>query len=247
MNRKLCFALLLLLLVALFVCEPALAGPGGKIARAVFETFWGKVLLAILTIVFLPLIISILIREKLSERRARKDLRFMASYHAQFDWLKIQQRVKDCFSRIHSAWSDEDLSQVSEWMTDWYWQNQQLVALNKWQKEGLVNICEVKKITDLKPLLFVHRNHADNHEDSLVVVSITANMQDYLAERESGKVVEGSKKFKEVETVWSLTMENGAWKVADIDEGSMSLAYAKMVKELPRIEETVPDTAARQG
>ncbi|MDH5648981.1 MAG: Tim44-like domain-containing protein [Gammaproteobacteria bacterium] len=239
MKREMIVALCLVSLVLLFVMEPALAGPGGKIARATFETFWGRVALGILTIIFLPLITYVMIREKLSERRARKDLRFMAGYSSVFDWLKIQERAKDCFYRVHSGWDKEDLSGVSQWMTDWYWQNQQLAHLDRWKKEGLVNICKVKKITHIKPLLFVHRNQGGEHEDSMIVISMEANMQDYLQHRESGKVVEGSKRYKEVETIWSFTLENGVWKVSDIEEDSMSLAYAKLVKELPEIESTV--------
>lgn len=223
----------------LLLSEPAFAGPGGKIASAAFETFWGKIALGALTIFFLPLITYTLLREKISERRARKDLRFMAAYSSQFEWLKIQERVKDCFFRIHSGWENEDLSTVKEWMTDWYWQNQQLAHLERWKKEGLKNICDVKKITKVKPLLFVHRNQGQEHEDSMVVISIEANMKDYLQDLKSGKVIEGSKRYKEVETVWSLTMDNGQWKVSDIEEGSMSLAYAKLVKDLPDIESTV--------
>jgi hypothetical protein len=239
MKRSAFYSLVTVVLLGLFIAEPALAGPGGKIASAMFETFWGKMALAGLTIIFLPLIIWVMVREKLSERRARKDLRFMAGYSPIFEWLKIQERVKDCFYRVHSGWEKEELSDVSGWMTDWYWQNQQMVHLDKWKREGLVNICDVKKITDIKPLLFVHRNHSARHEDSMLVVSVTANMKDYLQERDSGKVVEGSKRYKEVETVWSFTLEEGQWKVSDIDEGSMSLAYAKLVKDLPRIEDTV--------
>jgi hypothetical protein len=56
-------------------------------------------------------------------------------------------------------------------------------------QEGLVNVCNVKKITNIKPLLFVHRNQGEEHENSLVV---------------------GSKKCKEVETTWSFTLKNGA-------------------------------------
>ncbi|MDX1431987.1 MAG: Tim44-like domain-containing protein [Gammaproteobacteria bacterium] len=225
--------------LALLVVEPAMAGPGGKIARAAFETFWGRIILGVLTLVFLPLITYVLLREKLAERRARRDLRFMAGYTPMFDWLKIQERAKDCFYRVHSGWKDEDLSGVSRWMTDWYWQNQQLAHLERWKKEGLVNICDVKKITRIKPLLFVHRNHGQEHEDSMVVISIEALMKDYLEERATGKLVEGSKRYKEVETIWSFTLENGEWKVSDIEEDSMSLAYAKLTGELPAIESTV--------
>jgi hypothetical protein len=239
MKRTAFISLITLVLITLIITEPALAGPGGKIASAAFETFWGKVALGALTIIFLPLIIWVVAREKLAERRARKDLRFMASYSPLFEWLKIQERVKDCFYRVHSAWDKEDMSEVRGWMTDWYWQNQQLAHLERWQREGLVNICDVKKIKDIKPLLFVHRNHGEEHNDSMLVISVDAHMQDYLQERESGKVVEGSKKYKDVETIWSFTMEDGQWKVSDIDEGSMSLAYAKLVKDLPKIEDTV--------
>ena len=226
-------------ILIIFAIEPALASPGGKIASAAFGTFWGRVVLSILLVVFLPFIIYALIQEKLSERRARKDLRFMAGYSSLFEWLKIQERAKECFFRVHAGWKDEDLSSVSHWMTDWYWQNQQLVYLDKWKKEGLVNICDVKKITYIKPLLFVHRNHGTEHEDSMVVISIEANMKDYLQERNTGKIIAGNKQYKEIRTIWSFTLKNGIWKVSDIEEGSMSLAYTKLVKDLPAIESTV--------
>ncbi len=239
MNNKRIVMVVFIVATLCIIVEPAFAGPGGKIASAAFETFWGRVILGILTLLFLPLILYVLFREKLSERRTLKDLRFMAAYDAKFDWLKLQERAKDCFYRVHSGWEKEHLPDVSEWMTDWYWQNQQLVHLDKWKKEGLQNICDVKKITHIKPLLFVHRNQGEEHEDSMVVISIEAKMKDYLQDRQSGKVVEGSKRYKEVETIWSFTMENGQWKVSDIEEGSMSLAYAKLVKNLPAIESTV--------
>ena len=239
MNRTTIFAVIVAVTIAIIFIEPAFAGPGGKIARAAFETFWGRIILAFLTIVFLPLITYVLLREKISERRARKDLRYMAGFDARFEWLKIQERAKDCFFRVHSGWEKEDLSGVSGWMTDWYWQNQQLAHLERWRNEGLINICDVKKISHIKPLLFVHRNQGEEHENSMVVLSIEANMKDYLQDRTTGKVVEGSKRYKEVETIWSFTMEDGQWKVSDIEEGSMSLAYAKLASELPKIESTV--------
>jgi hypothetical protein len=239
MKKMIIFGVVASVFMALLIVEPAMAGPGGKIARAAFETFWGRVALGVLTIVFLPFIVYVLFQEKFAERRTRKDLRFMAGYSPLFEWLKVQERAKDCFYRVHSGWEKEDLSEVSNWMTDWYWQNQQLAHLDRWKKEGLVNICDVKNITKIKPLFFVHRNQGEEHEDSMVVISIEAKMQDYLQERSSGKVVEGSKRYKEVESVWSFTLENGVWKVSDIEEDTMSLAYAKMVKELPKIETTV--------
>ncbi len=64
-------------------------------------------------------------------------------------------------------------------------------------------------------------------------------MKDYLAERDSGKVVEGSKRFKDVETVWSFTLIDGTWRVSNIEEASFSLEYAEEAASLPAIEGTV--------
>ena len=55
------------------------------------------------------------------------------------------------------------------------------------------------------------------HEDSMVVVAIEANMNDYLEQRATGKVVEGTKRYQDVETVWTFTMVDGQWKVLDFD------------------------------
>ncbi|MFG1497866.1 Tim44-like domain-containing protein [Saccharospirillum sp. HFRX-1] len=229
----------LVVLSILVLSEPAFAGPGGKIASAAFESFWGRIGLFILTIIFLPIIIYVYMREKRAEQRTRKDLRFMSMHSSDFEWLKIQERLKDCFFRIHSGWDDEDLSSAKEWMTDWYWQNQQLVHLERWKRDGLKNVCDVKKISYIKPLLFVHRNRGQEHEDSMVVISVRARMKDYLQNINTGKVVEGSKRYKEVNTIWSLTLNDGQWRVSNIDAGSMSLAYAKVVKDLPDIQSTL--------
>lgn len=67
--------------LGLFLCG---TGPGRtrreNPPRAAFETFWGRVVLGFLTILFLPLITYAILQEKLSERRARQDRRFMAGY-----------------------------------------------------------------------------------------------------------------------------------------------------------------------
>ena len=234
-------------LFLLFVCfsEPAFAGPGGKIASAVFDTFLGKIVLGLLTVFFLPLILLMVFREKMAERRSRKDLKFMAKHHSNFDWLMLKHRAKDCFMKVHSGWENEDLSEVSDWMTDWYWQNQQMAYLNRWQEEGLVNICKVKKINYIRPVLFVHRNdHGETHEGSMIMIAIEARMKDYLQERHTSKVVEGSKRFKDIETVWTLIIDHGKWKVADIEEGAMTQSYSKMMKDLPKIESTLLSQSA---
>jgi predicted lipid-binding transport protein (Tim44 family) len=237
--RKIITTLVLFLFLFVFVlvlADPALAGPGGKIARSLFSGFWGKLILGLLVIVFLPLIILSIFKEKRAERRARKDLRFLSSHSSLFEWIMLKQRITDCFQRVHKGWQQEDLQEASAWMTSWYWQNQQSVYLDEWARNGLTNICSVKTINDIKPMLVVHRNARNDFEESMLVVSISARMQDYLMEKETKKIVEGDKKYKDVEKIWTFTLEQGAWKVSNIEEADALKDYLKMAAEQPEAE-----------
>jgi hypothetical protein len=226
-------------MVAFVLIQPAYGGPGGQIAKVIAKTFWGKMALSLLALILLPIGFYMFIKQKLAERRAYKDLRYMAQYDPNFEWLWAQQRLMDCFHQFHRAWEDEDLSGACEYITDGYWQNQQLVHLDRWHREGLRNVCEVKKIRSVRPLLFIHRNDGIAHEGSLLVVSITANMKDYLVHRETGKVVEGDQKFKDHETIWSFKLAEGQWRVSNIEAVGCEFDYIFQVKDVPRIEETV--------
>ena len=229
-------------MIFFLLCFPVFvfAGPGGKIAKAVIGTFWGKVIFAGLFIVFLPFIILTLVKEHFAKKRALKDLRIIATLSPDFDWIKMRKRIQDCFFRVHAAWEKSDTSEANDWMTSWYWQNQQMVFLDRWKKEGLVNYCHVSKINSIKPILFSYRADAGKvGEGSELAVLINAHMTDYLERKRDGKLIEGSRETKDVERVWSFTYENGKWVVSNIDEGSNSLEYTDLMKQVPNIEETL--------
>ena len=240
MNRKRALGIcLIFLMVAFIFIQPAYAGPGGQIAKVLAKTFWGKMVLGLLTFILLPIGIYLYIKQKLAERRTRKDLKYMAQHDPNFDWPWAKARILDCFYWIHSAWKEDDVSEACEYMTDWYWQNRQLVHLDRWHREGLRNVCAVKKIRAIRPLLFIHRNDDSAHEGSLLVVSITANMQDYLVHRETDKLVEGDRKFKDHETIWTFTLVEGQWRVSNIEAAGCEFDYIFRAKNVPEIEETV--------
>jgi hypothetical protein len=236
MNKKRFLGIcLIFLIVAFILIQPAYAGPGGQVAKAIAQTLWGKMILGLLALVLLPIGIYLFIKQQLAEQRAYRDLRYMARYDSNFEWLQAKERIIDCFYRVHCAWSAEDISEVSEVMTDWYWQNQQLVRLDKWQKQGLYNICDVRKIRAIRPLLFIHRNDDLKHGDSMLVVSITANMKDYLAERNTDIVVAGVKKYKDYETIWSFTLVDGQWRISNIEEARCEFGYISRSKTCPKL------------
>ena len=52
-------------------------------------------------------------------------------------------------------------------------------------------------------------------------------------------MVEGDKKFKNIETIWSFTLADGKWRVSNIEPSDMTMEYITQAKGLPSIEETV--------
>lgn len=125
---------------------PALAGPGGQIVSAAFRSLLGQVVLGVLAVLLLPLVLYILVKEWLAERRAHADLKVLARLRPEFDWPTLNDRVLECFHRVHAAWRREDMQEAATWMTGWYWQNQQLVYLDRWEREGLANRCTVNEV-----------------------------------------------------------------------------------------------------
>ena len=231
--RLLLLVLLVVVVVVALGPAEALAAPGGMIVAAVAKSFWGRVALVALTVLFLPIIFYVLVREAIGTRRAQRDLKVLRALHPAFDWMTLHDRVVECFTRVHAAWRKEDMAQASAWMTDWYWQNQQIAHLDRWAEQGLVNRCTVKSVGRVKPLHVACRNGDSDFSGSRVVVSVTANMEDYLQGRDGGKIVEGERGYKDAEFVWTLELGQGVWRVARIEEGSLSLTYAAMANELP--------------
>ncbi|MGD9410262.1 MAG: Tim44-like domain-containing protein [Desulfobacterales bacterium] len=246
MNRKRLLGIcLIFLMVAFIFIQPAYAGPGGQIAKVLAKTFWGKMVLGLLTLILLPVGIYLYIKQKLAERRAYKDLKYMARHDPNFEWPRAKERILDCFYRVHSAWKQEDVSEACNYMTDWYWQNQQLVYLDRLHREGLRNVCAVQKIRVIRPLLFIYRNDDVAHEGSVLVVSITANMMDCLVRRETDTLVEGDRKFRDHETIWTFALVEGQWRVANIEEAGCEFDYIFQVKNVPRVEETITNLTNR--
>lgn len=227
------YCFLATLFILLLQAQEAFAGPGGRILKELFDTPLGKIVGIVLGIVFLPLILYIKFREAIEVKKTHRDLRKLAAVNpALFGWFNLKNRVTEVFGQVHSAWRKEDMSKASEWMTHWYWQNQQLMYLDRWEEQGLVNVCNVRKVLEIKPL-HLSCSDATDFEDTRVVVSIEANMEDYLMDRESGRVVEGKKGYKNGETIWTFVLQGGIWKAENIEEDTLSLAYAKLKNIVP--------------
>jgi len=220
-SRLLFAGLLVLAVVAFLAPEPALAAPGGLVKQAARTTV-GKIVLAALVLLFLPLILWFAAKRAILVRRTRKALRRLGAQVPHFAWLPLKERVGEVFGWVHSAWDMEKMDVARDFMTAWYVRNQQL-QLDRWERDGLRNVTSDVKIKRLTPLYMSHDPRSP--EDDWFVVEIVAEMRDYLVERASGKVVQGDKALGEQTTVWSFVRENGRWVLSNIEPGEMDLEY----------------------
>ena len=232
MSRKE-WLLLLIVVVVLFTIDPVYAGPGGTVAKAFFKTWWGKLILIVLTIVFLPLIIYIRLVEYRKARKIKKVLSQLSLQHKSFHWLQLHKEFSNIIRRVYNAWSEEDLGAVKGYVNHWYWQNQQQVFLDKWKRENLKNVSNLKEISKIRPL-YLELTEAPNLEGSRIGIAIDVVAEDYLQDRDTQKVVQGKKGFESLEYVWFLEYTEGKWLLDDIQEGSLSLEVAKMPDVIPQ-------------
>lgn len=230
------FTLFITLIFILFLfIDPVYAGPGGTVAKALFKTWWGKLLMSLLVIIFLPIIFYVRVIEFIAVRKAKKQLVKLALKNKDFSWLNIQKNVSNVFSRVYLAWGKGNMQEVSEYVNHWYWQNQQLVHLNRWEKENLQNVCKLQSISSIKPM-YLEISDEDNFEGSKIAFEITANIEDYLIEKNTRKIVQGKRGFNDESKIWIMEYTEANWLLDDIRTDEFSLSFAKMENIVPSFE-----------
>jgi len=224
--------LILVLIITLFQVSEILAGPGGKIAKDLFDSPMGKIVGVLLFIVLLPLIIRSYYKRTKTIRETKKKMSQLAKIDFKlFDEINLKNRMTDVFTRVHRAWSEKDLDGCEEYMTHWYLQNQQTVFLDEWERKGLMNICTIQEVRSIKPIHLRLTDNA-NFNGTRIIYAIESNMEDYLVNIEDSSVIEGKKGFKDVETVWTLKLEDGVWRVDNIEQSDVVSNYLKMDAKL---------------
>jgi len=219
-------------IIILFTIDPVYAGPGGTVAKAFFKTWWGKLILGLLTIIFLPLIIYIRLIEYRKARKIKKILTQLSLKHKNFHWLQLQKEFKNIIQRVYNAWSNENMSEVKEYVNHWYWQNQQSVFLDQWKKENLKNVSHLREIEKIRPL-YLELTEEPNLEGSRIAIAIDVVAEDYLKDRDTNKVIQGKAGYETLEYVWFLEYTEGKWLLDAIEEGGLSLEIAKMPNVIP--------------
>jgi hypothetical protein len=233
-KQKKIVALVFVVVLLLIFVDPIYAGPGGTVVKAIFKTFWGKILLSVIGIVLFPLIIYVYFREYLATKKCKNKLATLQLINDDFRWSKLEKTVKQIFERVYLAWSKEDMSTVSNYVSHWYWQNQQLVHLDKWKSENLKNICSLESVGKIRPLHLEIIN-SENLEGSRIAFAIAGSIKDYLIDSTTGKIKKGSNSYGDEERIWVFEYTDGKWLLDDIQEGTLSLAFAKLDNIIPTV------------
>lgn len=210
----------------------AMAAPGGLIKAAARSPIV-QLLFAIAVVVVLPLIIWWTIKYQKMLGRTKMDLNRLAGAHPQYSWLNLKDRVLETAQWVWSGWEEKKMSRAAIYTTNWYWQNQQLV-IDRWERNGLENVCELKQIIDVTPL---HVSHVDtvDADGSRVVVLVKAQVIDYMREVDSGKILQGDTNEGELESVWTFMWQDGRWKLNLIEAGEQEFAYLRLPNVLPEM------------
>jgi hypothetical protein len=225
----------------------AMAGPGGAIAKGLFTTFWGKLFMVLLVIIFLPFIIVSMIRGRIKQARTRKALTKLAAQNRLFDSIALNARMKDIFERVYLSWNKGDLDDSSDWMNSWYRQNQQFVHLNSWKERGLKNHCEIGKIFSIIPIHIQMNQTGNSLDGTRVVFKINAEVMDYLEEVSTERLVEGEYGFVINTNLWTLELSDGNWKLDNIEETEMVSVYEKLKNVLVPISQTARNTSGERS
>ena len=104
----------ILVIVLLFSIEPAYAGPGGAIAKGLFKSFWGKILLGALVVILFPLILYVYFTEKIAIAKNKKILQKLSVSNKNFNWLQLEKEFMHIVRRVYVAWENENMSEVKE-------------------------------------------------------------------------------------------------------------------------------------
>lgn len=228
-----CLILIVGVVSVLVLPEAAYAAPGGMIVKAAAKTWYGKVFAGIVFIILLPIGLYVLVVERMARTKAKKALTELAKVNKAFRWTALRERAYEVVTQVYSAWKKSDVVQAKEWMTAWYWQNQKITVLDEWESEGLSNYCKLNAIQSIDPLYVEYTEETEGDgEGSRIVLSVEVSLVDYLVNDSTGEVVKGDKKEKLLESLWTLVLEEGQWKLTLIEEGSVSLHYARMKNNL---------------
>lgn len=216
------FGIIVVLCVLAIFMADSFAGPGGEIVEAVFKTRLGRIIFAILAIIFLPLILFYYFRLYRGIQKTRKDLNQLAEVYPYFQWELIQSRVKEAADVLYREWNQGTLRLSLRHLVPDYGQTQQDI-LDLWKEEGRQNVTELRKIVKVTPIQVLAQNWA---RPATVLVSVEMVLKDYLIDIATDKVIKGKKDFQRPKKILVMVYVEDDWKIQSIENDDDELTFA---------------------
>lgn len=81
--------------------------------------------------------------------------------------------------------------------------------------------------------MYIEISEEENFKYSKIAVSITANIEDYLVNRDTRKVIKGDKGYIYETHIWIMEYDGENWLLDNIADEDYSLVYLKMKNLIP--------------
>ena len=165
--------------------------------------------------IIVSLLVAIIVRRR--KKNARKETRRMMAEYDDFDgfWSYdyVQNRINEVYFAVQNAWTDGDMKKVEDMLTEG--------LLNKYQKhldamkrDGERNVMENVRLIKAEP---VYAKDFTHNEHDYLWARIDGVMSDYVINKDSGNILEGTKEALPFTEYWKFTRRrDGNWVLAEI-------------------------------
>lgn len=163
---------------------------------------------------------AILFHVKLTKKK-RKNERLMAKFDdADPAWRygDIRKRVEKAFYVIQKGWSDRDLTEAGDYLSDDL-RDQFSIKLEWMKVQGKRNILENIRLESVQPVAV--NDSSDNSKD-IIWFYVKARMIDYMVDENDFTILSGSKNAHPFVEYWMFTRGTTGWvlnRILQEDEG----------------------------
>lgn len=226
---------LTLLFIYLFSLD-VWAGPHLKkmdLSSSALSPYLGYILVVIILSLLLPVAFFLFFNRQFKAINTIYLLRRLAKKDQNFHWPTLKKHVTAVFGALHQAWGGNNQTAAAAFCTTSFWETAQRNNFERWSAEGIKHRDQPSTIKYLSPILLRHTGQP-GAEDSIVVVNIKANVEDYFEDANTGEMLEGKKGFQNIEDFWTFQLIQGKWLLYNIEPSEFKSVYLNLRNEVPK-------------
>lgn len=150
-------------------------------------------------------------------KKARNETRRLMAEYDDFDgfWSYdyVQNRINEVYFGIQNAWCDGDMKKAEGLLTEHLF-NQYQKHLNAMKRDGERNVMKNIQLRNAEP---VYAKDFTHNEHDYLWVRIEGSMIDYVINKDSGEILQGTKEDLPFVEYWKFSRSrDGNWVLAEI-------------------------------